>query len=292
MSPPDSGYNSPLLPTVSSSGSHSENLTLPQFVNPSNPHVVHDAANCCGDKVERQEQTSDSSDDKDEGDTMLGVDSQLQPSSVSAEVKEDVLAEEEEDFLAEDDPTKDKEDDAEVDVDPMIGVVESEEDEEDDPAEVDDDPMIGVVESEEDEEDNPTNEVDLTNFSGSSEDEDDPVGVKEGISTIDEGHPASEVDGAKLSDSDSTEDLDGIFVGNEEANPMISDKLNEMSLDSDSSVHLAAPFEPRRSSRNTAAKDKPYRMVVTSPKLSSGRKKPVFKMDMNLDNVSGSNAPF
>jgi hypothetical protein len=60
---------------------------------------------------------------------------------------------------------------------------------------------------------------------------------------------------------------------------MISVELSKMSFDTDSSVHLAASLEQRKSSRKNSGKNKPYLdvVVVTPRKLSTGKRKPGFE---------------
>jgi len=72
------------------------------------------------------------------------------------------------------------------------------------------------------------------------------------------------------------------IVGMEEANPKTGADDDQMSLDFATSLHLAAQFEPRRSSRNIPAKNKPninYVDYVPFRKSSNRKKKPAFGMD-------------
>jgi hypothetical protein len=354
-SPPDSRYNSPLNPTVSSSESHCSKIQPPQFVKPSD---LHDVTNFCGNEGKTQERdnvneqvngclgdaesqslpisrnssllssSSITLENVGGDDAMITVESEMilaESSQVGEEVDGMMVVECEKgvsDLIEVDeavdrmivvepkkqisDLSEDEEDNTMVDIESSSDLAEDKED----------DPMTGAK-SEGDEDVNPTTEVDSSKLSDLSEDEDDSpeIGVEsskpsdsaegesededesfvadeeavpkkpsESVEDGDEGHPATEVDETNLSNS--SEDEDGSVIGIKEANPTISVELSKMSLDPDASVHLAETFEPRRSARNTAAKDKPYRMVITPSKLSVRKKKPVYKKDVILYEVS------
>jgi hypothetical protein len=236
--------------------------------------------------VEPKKQISDLSEDEEDN-TMVDIES----SSDLAEDKED-------------DPMTGAKSEGDEDVNPTTEVDSSKlsdlsDDEDDSPAigAESSKPSDSVEDESEDEDDSPEIGVESSKPSdsaeGESEDEDEsfvadeeavPKKPSESVEDGDEGHPATEVDETNLSNS--SEDEDGSVIGIKEANPTISVELSKMSLDPDASVHLAETFEPRRSARNTAAKDKPYRMVITPSKLSVRKKKPVYKKDVILYEVS------
>ena len=60
----------------------------------------------------------------------------------------------------------------------------------------------------------------------------------------------------------------------EAEDPMSGDESKEASLDSVLSVHLDAPFEPRRSLRNAPTKNNPSLRIIVPRKLSRSRRKP------------------
>src|SRR5271156_526676 len=79
--------------------------------------------------------------------------------------------------------------------------------------------------------------------------------------------------------SDSAEDDDENTVASEEddSDPMVSVKLNKMSSNSNSDVEVGTAFEPRRSSRNAAAKNKSYPNVSSFLKHMNGKRKRAFQ---------------
>jgi hypothetical protein len=96
----------------------------------------------------------------------------------------------------------------------------------------------------------------------------------------------SEEDDEEGAPSKSVEKIPDTAVGIEEATPKTGQKLNDISLDVESSVHTAAQFEPCRSS-HIVSKKANYMQYVPPHRSSHGKKKPASeKEDVNLLQVS------
>ena len=102
-----------------------------------------------------------------------------------------------------------------------------------------------------------------------SEDDDEPTVYTK------EASPMVDVELNKRSDS--AEDDDENTVASEEDDPMVSVKLNKISSNSNSDVEVGTAFEPRRSSRNAAAKNKSYPNVSLFLKHINGKRKRAFQ---------------
>ena len=116
--------------------------------------------------------------------------------------------------------------------------------------------------------------------SDSLEDEDEGTHAKKSASEDeDEGHveEGSPPFGLQPKNSSTTD----VFE-NDLANVINGMTSNQTLLDQDSSVHLAASFEPRRSSRNSKMKNRPSLEFVTPSKSFSGKKMPAFTKDLIL----------
>jgi hypothetical protein len=123
--------------------------------------------------------------------------------------------------------------------------------------------------------------ADGMNMSDLSEEEgESTVVVEEGgePSPEDKAQPSviveEEADPMKMSDSD-----DEPTVATEEDDPMVGVKLNKLSTNSSSHVDFGTAFEPRRSSRNAAAKNTSYANVFSSLKHINGKRKRAFQKD-------------
>jgi hypothetical protein len=159
-----------------------------------------------------------------------------------------------------------------------------------------------LPDSSEEEEVNPTIIVEPKEaMPGSGVDEDDPIDDEEdaprgdeedcsvvafepknlsGWMAIDEGQLADEVESKYSLDLmavDEGQSVDGVDL--KKSLEVLEDGMNgdESSLDLDSSVQAAAPFKPRRRTRNTSAKKNPSLKSVAPPKLSRVKRKPAFK---------------
>ena len=197
--------------------------------------------------------------DEEAGDSMIGVEWK-KLSSHSLECKEGNSEYEEE----------------EEECDSMIGVEskKSASDSSEDEEEVD--PMISV-ESEDEEEGDAMIVVESKKSESNSLEDEEEVGpivnielTKPMEDAAEEGDPMIGVELKKLSFE---EDLSNLLSGAES---------NQMPLDSDLSIDLGAPFEPRRSSRNPLEKNKPSPQLVKRLEISSGKKKLASKIDQIL----------
>ena len=79
--------------------------------------------------------------------------------------------------------------------------------------------------------------------------------------------------------ADAMVDSEEPTIATEVADAMVDIELNKMSLDSDSYVDIATPFEPCRSSRNAAAKNMSYPNATITLKYFNGKRKRGFEKD-------------
>ena len=278
-SPPESHYNSPTIPSGSSEPQtlFSPNFSPPKFVDPRDLQYSMDVLQRHSQN-NLMEQEIGSPMDKEEGSPMTGVEWRtlsLDPSSEDEEEGDPMVVESEK---LSPELSEDEEEGDSMVVESEKLLPELSEDEEEGASAIGLESKRLASDSSEDEDEGISTKK--SSSSDSLEDEDEGTHAKKSASEDeDEGHveEGSPPFGLQPKNSSTTD----VFE-NDLANVINGMTSNQTLLDQDSSVHLAASFEPRRSSRNSKMKNRPSLEFVTPSKSFSGKKMPAFTKDLIL----------
>ena len=315
-SPPDSRYNSPIFPIGSSSNLQRGNLSPLRCVD---PRQLQSSYNFFKGNLEHQEENNST---EQEIGNLGGANSQLtvrsrnsstQPSSPPATLEHGCGTDCEIPMELDkggSTSTKDDSDSDDVTM-PDLQLKESSSHPQDDDATMvgtqskesslpplvqdDDVPMVSVEPRERSSELQRVEGVNFTHPTDEEMEEHNSVVVVESVEQLSEpkgpDSSDSEEDDEEGAPANDVEKIPDTSVGIKEATLKTGRKSNDISLDVESSVHTAAQFEPRRSSRNVSKKANYVQYVP--PHRSFHRKKPASeKEEVNLLQASLPILPF